>query len=849
MKKIYMTALVAALSGIAVGQSFFVPTDYRGAFAPAPQAMWTDGWTNWDPQNTVYPAANVNVTANITVNTTWTANNTYLLQGQIYVKNGATLTIEPGTVILGDKATPGSGLFITQGSMLVANGTVNNPIVFTSNQAPNARAAGDWGGIILMGQAANNQPTGIANIEGIAPTADTQYGGGSSPDDADNSGSLSYVRIEFPGYVYQTDKEINGLTLGSVGSGTTLNHIQVSFSNDDAYEWFGGTVNAKYLVSYRNLDDDFDTDNGFRGKVQFGLIVRDPNIADNPSISTSEGFESDNDASGSTSTPKTAAIFSNITAIGPFRGNNTNTIAGGYRRGARLRRNTELKIYNSIFMDFARGIHIDAALAEANATNGLLNYENNIVAGTLAGKVTEKNAGSTFNMPAFFAAGNNDSLTTTAGILVTPYSYLAPDYRPAGGSIALSNISFNDAPLLAQTLTAPAATTAYTYCAGATTTALTATATNGNTLMWYTQAVGGTGSTTAPTPSSAIAGTFNYYVAQQNNMSEEGPRTAISVTINALPATPSVTANGPTSFCTGGSVVLTSDAATAYNWTPGNAATQTLTVTSTGSYTVTITDVNGCQATSAAIDVQVSNAPQPTISVSGPTTICNGDQITLTASTSETYLWSNGDTTQSIVVSTAGNYDVTTTNTDACLGTGTSNAVTVVVNTQPFAAVSNVTVNGMVVSFTNASVDATTYAWDFGDFTNSSAASPTHAYAVSGSYTVTMTAINGNCTSDTTFTVGITVGLDELNALSQATLLPNPTNSNATLQVNLAQTATVEIQVLNVNGQVIETVATEEMTEGTHDFTISSSEYAEGMYYAVVRIGENASILKLSVIK
>jgi len=844
-----MSALFAAISGIATSQSFFVPTSYRGAFAPAPTAMWTDGWTNWDPQNTVYGTSNVNVTTNITNNTTWTANNVYLLQGQIYVKNGATLTIEPGTVIMGDKATPGSGLFITQGSMLIANGTANNPIVFTSNQAPGARAAGDWGGIILLGRAANNQPSGIANIEGIAPSADTQFGGGANPDDNDNSGSLSYVRIEFPGYVYQTDKEINGLTLGSVGAATTLNHIQVSFSNDDAFEWFGGKVNARYLVSYRNLDDDFDTDFGYRGLVQFGLIVRDPGIADNPSISTSEGFESDNDATGSAATPQTSPVFSNITAIGPFRGNTAATIASGYRRGARLRRNTATSIYNSIFMDFQRGLHIDAAPAENNATNNLLNYENNIVAGTATGKTCERNSGSSFNIWSFFGTHANDSLTSTSGILVTPYDYLAPDYRPAGMSPALSNYAFNDATISPNVLTAPAATSTYNYCLNATATQLTATATGGNSLMWYTVATGGTGSSTAPTPSTTSAGTFNFYVAQSNGQGFEGPRTMITITVNALPAAPSITPNGPTSFCTGGSVQLSSSTATSYLWSPTNATTQAITVNSSGNYSVTITDANGCQSTSAPITVDVSNAPVPTVQANGSLQLCEGEEVTLTSSTADTYLWSNGETTQSITVSTADTYYVTTTNTDACDGVGQSANSVVVVNTQPVAAVGAPLINGMVVTFANSSTDATTYSWDFGDFTSSSAANPVHAYAVSASYTVTLTATNGNCSDDTTFVVEITVGLDEINAVSGLNIFPNPTSADATLEVELANAGEIEVIVMNANGQIMQTVATEYAEVGTHQFTLNTAEFAQGMYYAVVRTAGTSKTVKLSVIK
>ena len=295
MKKITLNFIAIIFSIACFGQSFFVPTNYRGGFAPSPTPMWTDTWTNWDPQNTNYPAANVTITTSITTNTVWTSNNTYLLQGQIYVKNGATLTIQPGTVIQGDKAVAGSGLFICQGSKLVANGNVNQPIVFTSNQAAGSRALGDWGGVILMGKSHLNSAGGIGNIEGLTVGPDTQFGGGANPDTMDNSGILRYVRIEFPGYVYQPNKEINGITLGAVGKSTTIDYVQVSFCNDDAFEWFGGNVNCRHLVSYRNLDDDFDTDNGFSGNVQFCIGVRDPNIADNPSVSTSEGFESDND--------------------------------------------------------------------------------------------------------------------------------------------------------------------------------------------------------------------------------------------------------------------------------------------------------------------------------------------------------------------------------------------------------------------------------------------------------------------------------------------------------------------------------------------------------------------------
>ncbi len=270
MKNLFTFLFLIYASASSFAQSaFFTATNYRGAFAPAPAAMWTDGWCNWDPQNATYGTPDVNVSANISTNTTWTANHVYLLQGQIYVTNNATLTIEAGTVIQGDINTAGSGLFVTKGAKLNAIGTSSQPIVFTSNQPVGSRNLGDWGGVILLGKASSNSVGGVANIEGIAPTSDTEFGGGTSPDDNDNSGSLQYVRIEFGGYVYAPNKEINGLTFGAVGRGTTIDHIQISYANDDAFEWFGGAVNCSHLVAYRCLDDDFDTDFGFRGNYNF----------------------------------------------------------------------------------------------------------------------------------------------------------------------------------------------------------------------------------------------------------------------------------------------------------------------------------------------------------------------------------------------------------------------------------------------------------------------------------------------------------------------------------------------------------------------------------------------------
>lgn len=310
----------------------------------------------------------------------------YTLKGWVYICDGAELTIEPGTVIKGDKATK-AALIVERGGKLIAQGTADAPIVFTSAQAPGQRRPGDWGGVIICGKAKNNQNE--MQIEG-GPR--TKHGGN---DDADNSGVLSFVRIEFAGYPFKADQEINGLTLGSVGSGTKIDHVQVSYSNDDSFEWFGGAVNCKYLVAYKGWDDDFDTDNGFSGKVQFGLSVRDPKIADQ---SQSNGFESDNCADGAQVPPYTTATFSNITFVGPksaadFKNESSYITAGDYfpnngsglgkfQAAMQIRRSSRLNCVNSVVTDWPIGLIVDGEKGNtpAQAEAGNLRLQNIFIA-------------------------------------------------------------------------------------------------------------------------------------------------------------------------------------------------------------------------------------------------------------------------------------------------------------------------------------------------------------------------------------------------------------------------------------------------------------------------------------
>jgi len=442
MKQFYLAIATLLVGTTLQAQAFFNVTSYKGAFPVTdntPATDWTSGWSNFDPENTVYPATLTTVSTDITSDVTWTG--VVLLQNKVYVKNNATLTIAPGTIIRGDGPSQGS-LIITKGAKIMAEGTAVNPIIFTSNETVGNRAEGDWGGLVLLGKAVNNQPGGIANIEGIAPTADTEFGG---TDDNDNSGSLKYVRIEFAGIALQPNKEINGLTFGSVGKQTSIDYVQVSFSGDDSYEWFGGTVDCKHLIAYRGLDDDFDTDFGYRGRIQFGLIVRDPNLSD--AIGDSNSLESDNDANGSGAMPQTAAIFSNITTVGPL-GDGSAVLPGDekFEKAFRIRRNSGISVFNSLVTGWQKGLSVEGASTEDNfTTNDSAVFANNILAEIPAGSNAVTAAGTFFNT--FWTANNNDSTTTVAQVAwVDIFAALgtAPDARLTGNSTAASGADFTD---------------------------------------------------------------------------------------------------------------------------------------------------------------------------------------------------------------------------------------------------------------------------------------------------------------------------------------------------------------------------------------------------------------------
>jgi hypothetical protein len=295
-------------------------------------------------EDPIVPSGAAVISADITSNRTLYADTVYTLRGFIHVANGATLTIQPGTIIQGDFNTLGSSLFILRGARIVANGTAVNPIVFTSSRPAGQRQSGDWGGLIIVGNGTINRSG--ADLEGTGGVGNptVTYSGGNN--NADASGSLRYVRIEFAGYATAVDAELNALTLAAVGSGTTLEYVQVLAGLDDSFEFFGGTVDGKYLVSYDSGDDHFDMSEGYSGRLQFliafqnRLVIPRPaagNPATDPQGIENDGCNGTNCTSGQNSQPLNLPIVANFTLVGPTTGIFT---AGSGGVGMMLRRGT-----------------------------------------------------------------------------------------------------------------------------------------------------------------------------------------------------------------------------------------------------------------------------------------------------------------------------------------------------------------------------------------------------------------------------------------------------------------------------------------------------------------------------
>ncbi len=351
----------------------------------------------------------------------------YILKGYVFITERASLRFAAGSLIVSDTIQKGA-LIVERNARLFAEGTAAEPIVFTSGKAPGARTPGDWGGIVLLGNAPTNRSTEPIIEGGI----NSKYGGSIA---ADNSGSLKYVRIEFAGIAADPNSEINGLTCGGVGSGTTLENIQVSYGNDDAYEFFGGTVNPKNLIAFATADDDFDFDFGFTGRLQFGISLRDPLFVDGGDAGN--GIECDNDGSGTVASPRTRPVISNFTFVGP---NGATGTAANHNFNTRFRRSTHFVLRNSILMGYQKGgFEFESDSTAQGYIDGRSAFRHNLVHAVVEPYKVASTSLITAAGVRAKAEGADSCKTYTAAtdiMLENPFSLSAPNFAPKAGSPA-----------------------------------------------------------------------------------------------------------------------------------------------------------------------------------------------------------------------------------------------------------------------------------------------------------------------------------------------------------------------------------------------------------------------------
>ncbi|MFO8071996.1 MAG: hypothetical protein R6V85_08980 [Polyangia bacterium] len=355
----------------------------------------------------------------ITDDQTWYGNNMYLLKGGVFVgdDDGAnpTLTIMPGTEIFGD-TTETSFLSVQRGARIDAEGTATNPIVFTSGKEPGNRARGDWGGIVING----NAPVNLEGGEGEGEGGTGMFGGN---DASDNSGTLRYVRVEFAGQQLTTDNELNGIAFQAVGSGTTIDHLHVHMGQDDAIEFFGGTAQWKYIAATGTGDDNLDWTDGWQGKGQFFVAQQYDDDAD-------QGIEADNNGEDNMATPCSNPTLSNITLVGSPSSDKSDI-------GALLREGTKGDLSNLIITGFNECcLDVDHEATWNNVDDSSLSISNSIIdCDTSFGANDAEDDPSGVSVPDFFNDGTDNSAEDP--MLEDPFNTVSPNLAPASGSPAL----------------------------------------------------------------------------------------------------------------------------------------------------------------------------------------------------------------------------------------------------------------------------------------------------------------------------------------------------------------------------------------------------------------------------
>ncbi len=370
------------------------------------------------------PPPAIEVAADITGDVTWPAGATVTLKKHVFVENG-TLTIEPGVTVLGEN---GTSLVITASGRINAQGTAQAPIVFTSAQPAGSRAPGDWGGVVLLGQAPINVAGGSEKVEGFPATEARTVFGGADP--THDCGTLRYVRIEFAGFELAPDNELNGLTLAGCGSKTVVDYVQVHKGADDGVEAFGGTADLRHVVITQPDDDGLDWDFGWTGRVQFLIVQQNALVGDN-------GIEADNNKNDNDAAPRSMPEVWNATFVGSDADPGT---AGKTQSIAMFRRGTAGHIRNAVMAHFSdHGIQVNDAATVSQMQQGHLFVKNSIfhdIANDDAGAFGKSDqAGFDVAAAVLDPAHSNRQ---TDPMLEDARNLGAPDFKPKAGSPALT---------------------------------------------------------------------------------------------------------------------------------------------------------------------------------------------------------------------------------------------------------------------------------------------------------------------------------------------------------------------------------------------------------------------------
>ncbi|URM36105.1 hypothetical protein [Flavobacterium anhuiense] len=399
-------------------------------------ANWLDNWTEFKPQKTESKDANQILAGNITENTKLMKKNVYILHGNVYVTNNSVLTIDPGTVIIGDAATKGT-LIITKGSKIMAEGQETDPIIFTSNAS--MKKAGDWGGLVILGDAPINKFGSVGSYNMDLDPALTVYGGNNA---ASSSGILKYVRIEFAGRKVKGADAFNGLTVAGAGNKTVLENIMVSFSGGDSFAFYGGDVNASQLVSYKSINDDFKITQGAQCRLFNSLAVRSSYLSSNKDGSRClevKAYEKKNETDFTKKSTFVSA--SNLTLLNDSENIKADVQSGLVKEAIYVGENTALELKRSVVSGFNPAVLLDSK-TEMNADNlKKIKFEEMFFNQCTGNIFTENNTDNSDleNWYGNSIFSNVYSQTDNKETFVDIYNAKRPDYRLQLGKITASS--------------------------------------------------------------------------------------------------------------------------------------------------------------------------------------------------------------------------------------------------------------------------------------------------------------------------------------------------------------------------------------------------------------------------